>query len=155
MRRDRISQLQEIRIDEHSGCEDFAEAAFELRHCLFDEEVHSTFWAEFGLAKPPWDEDDGMEQAREILWVFGIIDSAPVLNAIVNTCCSGFPTGHVDLRTALQTQGTLCATLSRLELPEEDELEGEEPEEEVETVNRGGAPVTAYLLWQPLLKDMF
>ena len=72
-----------------------------------------------------------------------------VLNAIVHTCSSGFPTGHVDLRTALQTQDALCAALSWLELPEEEELEGEEPEEEVETVNRGGAPVTAYLLWQP------
>ena len=103
-----------------------------------------------------------MEQARNILWEFGITASQYVLNAIVHTCSSGFPTGHVDLRTALQTQDTLCATLSRLELPgedelegeepeedEEDELEGEEPEEEVETVNRGGAPVTAYLLWQP------
>ena len=72
-----------------------------------------------------------------------------VLNAIVNTCSSGIPTGHVDLRTALQTQHSLCAALSGLELPEEEELEGEEPREEVETVNRGGAPVTAYRLWQP------
>ena len=143
MRRDRISQLQEIRIDEHSGCEDFAEAAFELGRCLLDEEVHLTFWAKFGLAKPPWDEDGGMEQAREILWVFGIIDSAPVLNAIVNTCRSGSPSDDEDLKTALLTQHALSAAISLLELPKEGELEREEPGEEVETVDRGGAPVTS------------
>ena len=83
-----------------------------------------------------------MEQASEIL---GLFDVNPhyVLNAIVNTRSSGFPTGHVDLRTALQTQDALCAALSWLELPEEEELEGEEPGEEVETVDRGGAPVMA------------
>ena len=46
-------------------------------------------------------------------------------------------------------QHDLSAALSWLELPEEEELEGEEPGEEVGTVNRGGAPVTGYRLWQP------
>ena len=133
------ANLHEIRIEEHDDYLDFEEAACELSRCLLDEEVLPTVWARLGLAKC----GEGMEQANHILWEFGITASPYVLNAIVHTCSSGFPTGHVDLRTALQTQDTLCAALSRLELPEEGELEGEEPEEEVETVNRGGAPVTA------------
>ena len=109
--------------------------------------LRTTVCARLGIAKC----ETGMEQARHILcWGFRVTAPQYVLNAIVNTCCSGFPTGHVDLRTALQTQDTLCATLSRLELPGEDELEGEEPGEEVEAMNRGGAPATVYHLWQPV-----
>ena len=65
------------------------------------------------------------------------------------------PSDDADLETALRLQRELSEALDCLELPWENELEGEEPEEEVETVNRGGAPVTAYRLWHPLLMDMF
>jgi len=150
----------EIRIEEHDDYLDFEEAACELSCYLLDEEVLPTVWAKLGIAKLC---GTVMEQARHILcWEFGVTAPQYVPNAIVNTCCSGFPTGHADLRIALQTQDTLCATLSRLQQPGEDELEGEEPEEdeedeleggeleeEVETMNRGGAPATIYHLWQP------
>ena len=91
-----------------------------------------------------------MEQAMAICGVLSILNPLHILNAIDNTCRSGSPSDEAELKTALLMQHDLSAALSWLKLPEEDELEGEEPEEEVGTMNRGGAPATIYHLWQPV-----
>ena len=52
-------------------------------------------------------------------------------------CGQGSPSDDADLDTALRLQRELFEALADLE------LEGEEPGEEVETVDRGGVPVMA------------
>ena len=96
--------LQKIRIDEHSGCSVFEEAAEELYRCLLVEEATPAFWAKLGLARVQWDEDGGTGQAEAILRVLSITDSEVALGAIDSQFHGGYAFYDAPLETALWLQ---------------------------------------------------
>ena len=112
--------LQQVRIEDHRDYDVFEKAAEKLEDYLIREEAPAAFWAWCGLAKPPWNEDDGMDQAMAICGVLGICNILHILNVIDNTCRSGSPSDDAELKTALRIQHDLSHSLSWLELPEDD-----------------------------------
>ena len=59
------ANLENIRIDEHSGYAVFGEATEELKRCLINEKAPPTFWAKLKTAQPLG--EDYTEQAEAAL----------------------------------------------------------------------------------------